>query len=58
MNEKVSIVLPIYNQEKHLDTLLPSVMNQTWENLEIIAVNDGSTDASPDLKQMTDVSLG
>lgn len=49
MNEKVSIVLPIYNQEKHLDTSLPSVMNQTWKNLEIIAVNDGSTDASADL---------
>ena len=49
MNEKVSIVLPIYNQEQYLDISLPSVMNQTWRNLEIIAVNDGSTDASPDL---------
>lgn len=43
---KVSVVLPIYNQELNLDISLPSVINQTWKNIEIIAVNDGSTDSS------------
>lgn len=43
---KVSVVLPIYNQELNLGISLPSVINQTWKNIEIIAVNDGSTDSS------------
>lgn len=42
----VSVVLPIYNQEKYLDTSISSVQNQTYANLEIICVNDGSTDSS------------
>lgn len=45
-NKKVSIVLPIYNQENNLDVSIPSVLNQSWSNLEIILVNDGSTDSS------------
>lgn len=43
---KVSIIVPIYNQESNLSTSIPCLMNQTWENLEILAVNDGSTDRS------------
>lgn len=42
----ISVVLPIYNQEKYLDISIPSVQNQTYTNLEIICVNDGSTDLS------------
>lgn len=42
----ISVVLPIYNQEKYLDISIPSVQNQTYANLEIICVNDGSTDSS------------
>lgn len=45
-NVKVSIVIPVYNQEKYLDISLPSVINQTYENIEIVIVNDGSTDDS------------
>ena len=45
-NVKVSIVIPVYNQEKYLDISLPSVINQTYKNIEIVIVNDGSTDDS------------
>lgn len=48
-NGLVSIVLPIYNVEKFLPKCLDSVVNQTYENLEIICVNDGSPDASAEI---------
>lgn len=51
MNEKptVSIVIPIYNMEKHLRKCLDSVVAQTYGSLEIIPVNDGSTDGSEEI---------
>ncbi|CDG56935.1 hypothetical protein BN865_07000 [Campylobacter coli 76339] len=42
----VGVVIPIYNVEKYLKECLDSVINQTYTNLEIILVNDGSTDES------------
>ncbi|EAH6546387.1 glycosyltransferase family 2 protein [Campylobacter jejuni] len=42
--KKVGVVIPIYNVEKYLKECLDSVINQTYTNLEIILVNDGSTD--------------
>ena len=47
--EKISIVLPVYNQEKYLNKSLPSVMEQSFSNLEIVVVNDGSTDSSMEI---------
>lgn len=44
--EKISVIIPIYNAKKYLDRCLNSVINQDYENLEIILVNDGSTDGS------------
>ena len=46
MNPKISIVVPVYNVEKHLKRCVESLKNQTYENLEIILVDDGSTDSS------------
>lgn len=46
---KVSIVIPIYNTESYLDRCLESVVNQTYGNIEIILVDDGSFDNTPAL---------
>ena len=43
---KISIVVPIYNVERFLPFCLDSILKQTYTNLEIILVNDGSTDSS------------
>jgi glycosyltransferase involved in cell wall biosynthesis len=46
MQPKVSVIIPIYNVEKFLSRCLKSVINQTLKDIEIICVNDGSTDGS------------
>lgn len=54
---KVSIVIPVYNVESYLDICVESVLDQTYQNIEIILVDDGSTDNSPaicDKYQMLD----
>ena len=46
---KISVIVPIYNTEKYLDKCLNSLVNQTFKDIEIILVNDGSTDGSEDI---------
>lgn len=43
---KVSIIVPVYNVENYLRKCLDSLINQTLKNIEIICINDGSTDNS------------
>lgn len=46
MLDKISVVVPIYNQELYLEKSITGILCQTYTNLEVIAVNDGSTDKS------------
>ena len=46
---KISVVVPVYNSEKYLEECLNSLIKQTYKDLEIICVDDGSKDHSHDL---------
>ena len=48
---KVSIIVPVYNVEEYLERCLDSLVNQTLKDIEIIIVNDGSTDGSKEIIQ-------
>lgn len=50
MNEaEISVIIPIYNVEEYLEECLDSVINQTKSNIEIVVVDDGSTDSSGEI---------
>ncbi len=45
----VSCIVPVYNVEKYLNQCIESIVNQTYKNIEIILIDDGSTDTSPEI---------
>ena len=45
----ISVIVPVYNVEKYLEECLDSIQNQTYGDIEVILVNDGSTDKSKDI---------
>ena len=49
MRPMVSIVVPVYNVEKYLEKCMQSLCEQTLDNIEIVCVNDGSTDSSREI---------
>lgn len=46
MSKKVSVIIPVYNLENYISSCIESIMKQEYENLEIIIIDDGSTDSS------------
>lgn len=45
-NSVISIIVPVYNIEKYIENCIKSIIDQTYKNLEIIVIDDGSTDNS------------
>ena len=46
---KISLIIPVYNGEKYIDKAIESVLRQSLDDFELIIVNDGSTDGTPDV---------
>ena len=49
MNDLISVIVPIYNTEEYLTRCIDSIRNQSYSNLEIILVDDGSPDQCPQM---------
>jgi glycosyltransferase involved in cell wall biosynthesis len=49
VNARISVIMPVYNGERYLRDAIESILNQTFSNFEFIIIDDGSTDATPDI---------
>ncbi|MBQ1318846.1 MAG: glycosyltransferase, partial [Solobacterium sp.] len=45
-DERITVIIPVYNVEDYIDQCLETVVNQTYQELEILLINDGSVDGS------------
>ena len=54
---KISVIIPIYNVEAYLGECLDSILGQTLRDIEVICVDDGSTDSSPKILTSVDRSV-
>ena len=48
-NEKISVIVPVYNVKLYLHKCVDSILNQTYQNIEVLLIDDGSTDGSSDI---------
>ena len=46
---EISVIMPVYNEEKHISEAIESILHQTYTNFEFIIINDGSDDKSVDI---------
>ena len=53
---KISVIVPVFNREKYIKKCIESIINQTYKNIEIIFINDGSTDESLSIIQKYQIS--
>ena len=49
INNKISVILPVYNSEEYVSESITSILNQTYKNFELIIIDDGSTDNSKEI---------
>ena len=49
IENKISVILPVYNSQEFLSQSINSILNQTYKNFELIIINDGSTDNSKEI---------
>ena len=47
--KKISVIVPVYNSEEFIERCIKSIINQTLKDIEIILINDGSTDKSQEI---------
>lgn len=59
MEDLVSVIIPVYNSEKYIGGTIKSILNQTYDNIEIIVIDDGSSDKSADvIKELINIYGG